>query len=56
MQVFTLHDNSTVNGGPLFIPATKVYDQVPLGLGQNDFTFTAQELAQYIQRYWQVLG
>ena len=55
MQEHTLHDNGTVNGGPLLIPATKVYDQLPLGLGPDDFTFTAQELAQFFRRYWQGL-
>ena len=50
-----MHDNGTVNGGPLLIPATKVYDQLPLGLGPNDFTFTVQELAQFVQDFWQIL-
>ena len=31
------------------IPASKVFDTVPAGLGPNDFTFTGQDLAQYSQ-------
>ena len=65
MQVLTLHDNGTVSGGPLLIPARKVYDQLPLGFGQHDFTVTSHELAQLssgtgshsvIVRSWQSLG
>ena len=52
IQLLTLYDNGTVDGGPLLIPASKVYDTLTPGLGQNDFTFTNQELTQYIQQYW----
>ena len=56
VQTLTLHANGLVIDGPLLIPASKVYDTLPPGLGQNDFTFTAQDLAQYIQRYWLIVG
>ena len=56
MQALTLQANGQLSGGPLLIPASKAYDTLPPGLGQNDFTFTGQDLAQYIQDYWGVLG
>ena len=56
VQTLTLHANGLVIGGPLLIPASKVYDTLPAGLGQNDFAFTAQDLAQYIQDYWLLVG
>ena len=56
MQALTLQANGQLTDGPLLIPASKVYDTVPLGLGLNDFTFTGQELAQYIQKYWAAVG
>ena len=56
MQVLTLQANGQLRGGPLLIPASKAYDTLPPELGPNDFTFTAQDLAQYIQRYWQYVG
>ena len=56
MQALTLQANGQLSGGPLLIPASKVYDTLPPGPGQNDFTFTAQELIQYIQEYWGALG
>jgi len=56
VQTLTLHDNGLVIGGPLLITASKVYDTLPPGLGQNDFTITAQDLAQYIRRYWLIVG
>ena len=56
MQRLTLHDNGTVDGGPLLIPATKVYDQLPLGLGQQHFTFTTYELGRLITGFWERLG
>ena len=56
MQALTLRANGQISGGPLLIPASKVYDTLPPGLGPNDFTFTAQDLAGYIQRYWGRLG
>ena len=48
--------NGQLSGAPLLIPASKAYDTLPPGLGPNDFTFTAQDLAQYIQEYWGDLG
>ena len=56
VQTLLLHANGVLIGGALLIPASKVYDTLPPGLGQNHFTFTAQDLAQYIQRYWQYVG
>ena len=56
MQALTLRANGQLSGGPLLIPASKVYDTLPSGLGQNDFTFTGQDLAGYIQRYWAIVG
>ena len=56
MQTLTLHDNGVVIGGPLLIPASKVYDTLPPGIGQNDFTITAQDLAKYILRFWVIVG
>ena len=56
MQALTLQANGQLSGGPLLIPASKVYDMLPPGLGPNDFTFTGQVLAQYIQEYWGALG
>ena len=56
MQALTLQANGQLSGGPLLIPASNVYDTLPPGLGPNDFTFTAQDLAGYIQRYWGRLG
>ena len=56
MQALTLQANGQLSGSPLLIPASKVYDTLPPGLGQNNFAFTGQDLAQYIQRYWAALG
>ena len=56
MQALTLQANGQLSGGPLLIPASKVYDTLPPRLGPNDFTFTGQDLAQYIQSYWGALG
>ena len=56
MQALTLQASGQLSGGPLLIPASKVYDTLPPGLGQDDFTFTGQDLAQYIQEYWGRLG
>ena len=56
MQALTLQANGQLSGGPLLIPASKVYDTLPPGLGQNEFTFTGQDLAQYIQDYWAIVG
>ena len=56
MQALTLQANGQLRGGPLLIPASKAYDTLPPRLDQNDFTFTAQDLAGYIQRYWGRLG
>ena len=53
VQALKLRDNGQLSGGTsLFIPATKVFDTLPAVLGPNDFTFTRQDLAQFIQRYW----
>ena len=56
VQTLTLHANGVLTGGALLVPASKVYDTLPPGLGQNNFTFTAQDLAQYIQHYWLLVG
>ena len=56
IQALTPQANGQLTGGPLLIPASKVYDTVPPGLGLNGFTFTGQELAQYIQDYWATVG
>ena len=56
VQTLTLHANGLVIDGPLLITASKVYDTLPPGLGQNDFTFTNQELTQYIQQHWAMVG
>ena len=56
MQALTLRANGQISGGPLLIPASKVYDTLPPGLGPNDFTFTGQDLAQFIQEYWATVG
>ena len=56
MQALTLQANGQLSGGPLLIPASKVYDTLSPGLGPNDFTFTGQDLAGYIQLYWGALG
>ena len=56
MQALTLQANGQLRGGPLLIPASKAYDTPPPELGPNDFTFTAQDLAVFIQRYWGCLG
>ena len=53
VQALKLRANGQLSGdGSLLIPASKVFDTLPAGLGPNDFTFTGQDLAQYIQRYW----
>ena len=57
MQALRLQANGQLSGGgSLLIPASKVFDTLPPGLGPNDFTFTGQDLAQYVQRYWAGVG
>ena len=53
VQALKLRDNGQLSGGDsLLIPASKLWDTVPAVLGPNDLTFTGEELARYIQRYW----
>ena len=56
MQALTLQAHGQLSGGPLLIPASKVYDTLPPGLGQSHFTFTGQGLAQFVQEYWATVG
>jgi uncharacterized protein YuzE len=56
MQTLTLQSNGQIIGGPLLIPAAKLFDTVPPGVGQNDFQLDDQLLTSYVQMYWSQLN
>ena len=55
MQTLSLQAIGQLTGGPLCIPASKIFDTVPTAVHPTDFLFRAQDLTAYIQEYWSQL-
>lgn len=57
VQSVTINDSGVVNGAPLDIPASLIFDvgSIPIGVQPTDFSFRAHELSAFCEEFWSMV-